>query len=101
MSSTFFDIQAQQLRKMCTSCEGIGQQKIMYMPPMSGDDIEKSCKEGFLVDYSHRVIRCDECAGTGEVIDWEKWCEFRQKNQLYFVQQVENIFNEFYHEVPL
>ena len=52
------------------------------------------------VPISHVITRCDECLGTGEKIDWDKWCDFKQNNPWHVVQEVEKIFDKYYQEIP-
>lgn len=90
--------QANSLLRVCMLCHGMGQLKGYKMAPISVKDFGKAYNDK--VPISHIITRCDDCMGTGEKIDWDKYCTFKQNNSWHVVQEVEKIFENYYQEIP-
>lgn len=99
IESPFLKLATSVLKK-CPACSGLGQRKGYQQAPIGVYDTAKPFK-GNVSSYLTVITRCDECLETGEMIDFHKWCQFKQNYPGHVIHEVEKIFDNFYHEVPL
>ena len=88
--SPYLLAQAKEFLIPCVHCEGKGQLK-SYNPMYSNLQDKSAFPQKIYNNL--RIVRCDECCGTGSVVDSNKWYGFLKNNNVHHVEEVRKILD--------